>query len=136
MRVFLIIFFFLKSEEYLISLCPTASNFVPFNDYYRLEKALKYAIISNGDFFKARDESKNPKIKEIYDFRGIFLTKNALDIYSDIHKRCDLMVESGYIEEVLSFIDTLDSSNMRRGYDSLPVPIGKIFFKKINFYLI
>jgi len=108
----------------LIKLCPNAVNYVPHNDYYRLEKALKYAIASNGEFFRARDESNVEKMQEMYDVRGIFLTKNEMEIYQDIHKRCDLMVERGYIEEVYQFIKTLDSSKILESYNSMPVPLG------------
>lgn len=118
----------ISSEQYLISLCPKAQNFVANNDFYRLEKALKYAIASNGEFFSARDEGDQGKLREIYDIRGIFLTKYEMDIYKDIHKRCDLMVERGFIEEVYEFCRSLNSLDFKN-YSDLPIPLGFLLGK-------
>lgn len=96
---------------------------MPSNDFYRLEKALKYAIASNGEFFCARDEGDQGKLKEIYDVRGIFLTKTEMDIYKDIHKRCDLMVERGLLEEVYEFCESFKSFDFKK-YSDLPIPLG------------
>lgn len=113
-----------KSEKHLLKLCPMAVNFVPKNDFYRLEKAMKYAIASNGEFFKARNnETNNHRLQEVYDVRGFFLTKNILDLYADIQTRCDVMVEKGYVEEVFDFLKSLNVRSLE-GYDTMPMPLG------------
>jgi len=59
--------------EKLQEICPHYDNSIPPTDVYRIEKALKYAIASNGQTFLWTDHLEE-KLKEIYDVRGFFLT--------------------------------------------------------------
>jgi len=70
----------------LKEICPSYDDSILRNDYYRIEKALRYAIASEGQSFlpkKGTDES----IKDQYDVRGFFLTMNADNIKTAIEQR-------------------------------------------------
>lgn len=60
---------------------------LPKNDFYRLEKALKYAIASKGEFYKARIDEDAINLREIYDIRGFFLMKPRLESIKDIQSK-------------------------------------------------
>jgi len=110
-----------KMIEKLQEICPHYDNSIPPSDLYRLEKALKYAIASDGKTFLWTDQTEE-KLKEIFDVRGFFLTTAQEKLKPIIDERCYQMVLNGMIHEFLDFIEKGQKSFYN--YSEGPVPIG------------
>lgn len=93
------------------------------HDFYRLEKAIKYAIVSKGEYYKSKYDENMKNLRELYDIRGFFLFKNRKDLIDDIQRRCDLIIENGLLEEILDFQTKIKNINFQR-YNEIATPIG------------
>ena len=67
-------------------MCPSYDDSISKNDFYRLEKAFRYAIVSNGTIFGPRVDNK-PALKDIYDLRSFFFVMDSANIKEIIEAR-------------------------------------------------
>lgn len=112
-------------------------NDLPQNDIYRINKALKYAIASNGETYKPRKDENAKPLNEEFDLRCFFLTKQRKGIIQDLHKRCDQLIEKGLVDETLAFIREANEKGIfefERQKLSLPIGFveGKEFIDKVT----
>lgn len=117
------------------------------NDYYRLARAIDI-VERTGK--RMKDFVKKDHWGDNYDFRGIVLFRDKIDLYQRIDKRCEEMIELGLMEETASLLkNNLIDKNFRViGYHeaiefllNVKVSIlahGKIYIRprleKMNFY--
>ena len=68
-------------------MCPSYDDSISKNDFYRLEKAFRYAIISNGSTFGSKDDNISPALKDRYDLRSFFFVMDSVNIKEIIERR-------------------------------------------------
>lgn len=74
------------SVEKIRELCPDYDDSIDPNDYYRLEKGLRYAIASNGAFYSHRKDNVQ-QMNEVYDIRSFVLVTDPISMKHTIEKR-------------------------------------------------
>ena len=79
-------FYLLRRAKKIKELCPAYDNSIDLKDFYRLEKALKYVIASDGKTCTWTDLDEE-KISTMFDVRGFFLTMDQHDLKTAIDKR-------------------------------------------------
>ena len=103
------------------------------NDFYRLEKALAYALASGGKHFsRQRTEATQPLSAEFVraddqDARCFFLTGDKKLLAERIRHRCLQMIEKGIFEEYIAFRDSLGpAADLADGRLLLPIGYRQI----------
>jgi hypothetical protein len=71
-----------------------------------LEKAIRYALLTNGKSFIADNFGGEGKsLRELYDVRGVFLYAEASKAQKLIDERCENMLVEGYLKEYLTYME-------------------------------
>lgn len=108
----------LSNEELfqiLLEKDPKTANLLHFNNRRRVLRAI---FLAEG--FKRSEKDK--KDIPLYDYLIIYLTMERKELYERINKRADLIIEKGFIEEVISLRDKGIKPNV-------------LGYKEINMYL-
>lgn len=109
-----------ENEATLKKACPSYDFSVTRNDYYRLQKALTFALVTEGKSFK-RSSQEESIIRQNYDVRGFFLHQNIRELNQIYQRRCMEMLKEALPTEILGHFDLRDK--IRRD-ERLGAPLG------------
>ncbi len=90
-----------NSWEYLYSIDSKRAQEIERHDTYRIERAIHIWLTTG----KKPSEYK-PEYQPAADYKIIFLTRDRQELYSRINRRVDIMMESGWLNEVRTIIKT------------------------------
>ncbi len=111
--------------EELIRIDPEATEYIHKNNVKRVVRAIEYYRLNNekiSEHNKREREKKSP-----YDFKYFVLIKDREELYKDIEKRVDLMMEEGLVSEV----ERLLNEGVKRESTSMQ----SLGYKQIAMYL-
>lgn len=111
--------------EELIRIDPEATEYIHRNNVKRVVRAIEYYRLNNekiSEHNKREREKKSP-----YDFKYFVLIKDREELYKDIEKRVDLMMEEGLVSEV----ERLLNEGVKRESTSMQ----SLGYKQIAMYL-
>ena len=83
------------------------------NDWFRLRRVFEVFYTSGQPLSSfERPQGKNRELHEVaaalraapFDFRCFFLYRSRLDIFKDIDRRCELMLQQGFVQECVSLV--------------------------------
>ncbi|CAD8068228.1 unnamed protein product [Paramecium sonneborni] len=92
---------------------------INISDRYRIQKALRFAILTNGQSITSPFNEQDPRLSDEMDIRGFFITEPQINISKKIYSRCDEMIRQGILEEFYQFYLMLDQKDFR-----VTTPIG------------
>ncbi|CAD8155175.1 unnamed protein product [Paramecium pentaurelia] len=92
---------------------------INISDRYRIQKALRFALLTNGQSITSPFNEEDPRLCDELDIRGFFLTEPQENISKKIYARCDQMIQQGLLEEFYQFYQMLDQQEFR-----VTTPIG------------
>lgn len=75
---------------------PEYAKKITKNDYYRLSRALDIIKVTGKPLEKFNTLSPN----EEFDFRGIIITMDRIELFQLLERRCERIIEEGFFEEV------------------------------------
>jgi tRNA dimethylallyltransferase len=91
----------------LFDLDPVYASTISNNDKQKIIRALEIISLT-GTAVSSLPQEKDPE-EDVYDFKCYFLTRPRDELYKRIEKRCEKMLESGFIEE----LERLDKLGIR-----------------------
>jgi tRNA dimethylallyltransferase len=91
----------------LFDIDPVYASTISTNDKQKIIRALEIISLTGGTVSSLPQE-KDPD-EDVYDFKCYFLTRPRPELYERIEKRCEKMLEKGFIEE----LEKLDKMGIR-----------------------
>jgi tRNA dimethylallyltransferase len=100
------------------------------NDWFRLRRVFEVYYTSGQPLSSfERPQGKNMELHEVaaalraapFDFRCFFLYRSRLDIFKDIDRRCELMLQQGFVQECVSLVR---HKKLRLGASAGPGSLG------------
>lgn len=112
-------------HEMLAKIDPLSAQAIHPNNIKRVIRALEYAQLT-GKPISAHNEAQRQK-ESPYLYRYFVLNKNREELYENINKRVDIMIENGLVDEVKHLMDM--------GYTKDLVSMQGLGYKEIIDYL-
>ncbi|CAD8113713.1 unnamed protein product [Paramecium sonneborni] len=109
------------AQTLLKSLCKKYNGQFIITDKYRMIKAIRNALLTNGETFQSTFNINEPKLSEIFDVRGFFLSESQENICKKIYKRCDDMLKQGVLKEFYEFYLLNKNINLYQVRHSTPI---------------
>ncbi|CAD8192410.1 unnamed protein product [Paramecium octaurelia] len=111
-------------QTLLKQLCNKYNESPPIIDKYRLIRAVRFALLTDGKQYQSPFKHDEPKLCEILDVRGFFLSEPQENICQIIYERCNEMLQQGILREFYAFYKIKQIGNLSQlrfctpiGYD-------------------